>query len=134
MAFTKKPEVREYRALVNLSVGRVERTAGGREESAERVERGNTVMLTDAEAENLGRFVRLTETEENDKVPTRVSPAMVLGIRAVDKRGAVPDKSSGVLDMKNETHVMRELTEAEQDELAQPTKNPVDPSYTGEDN
>lgn len=120
---------REYRALVNLSVGRVERGPGGREERAERVERGGTVYLSDAEAQNLGRFVRLVETEENDQVPTRVSPKQILGIREVDKRGSV-DSKGGALDMKDETVVYPNgMTEAEADEEAQPTKNPSDPSY-----
>lgn len=126
MVFQKKSEMKLYRAIVNLSVGRVERGPNGREERAERVERGNTVELTDEEAANLGRLVRLVETEENDKVPTRVSAKQILGIGEVDKRGTSL-QGSGALDMRNETRVM--LTEAEADEAAQPTKNPVDPSY-----
>ena len=130
MVYQKKsePERKTYRALVNLSIGRVDRGPDGRNESAERVERGSTVDLTDEEARNLGRYVRLVETEENDRVPTRVSPARILGIREVDKHGAGL-QGSGALDMKDETRV---YTEAEADEEAQPTKNPSDPSYRGE--
>jgi hypothetical protein len=129
MVYQKKtePEKREYRAVVNLSIGRVDRGPDGRNETAERVERGHKTWLTDEEASNLGRFVRLVETEENDKVPTRVSPARILGIREVDKNGANL-QGSGALDMKDKTTV---YTEAEADEEAQPTKNPSDPSYKG---
>lgn len=128
MAFVKKPETKTYRALVNLSVGRVERGPNGREESAERIERGGKVELTEAEAANFGRLVRLVETEETTQVPKYVSPKQVLGIHEVDKRGSV-DTGGGALDMKNETRVYQ-MTEAEADEAAQPTKNPIDPSYT----
>jgi len=129
MAYVKKSdEKREYRALVNLSIGRVERGPDGRHEAAERVERGHKTWLTEEEAKNLGRFVRLVETEENDKIPQRVSPARILGIREVDKHGASL-QGSGALDMKDETRI---YTEAEADEEAQPTKNPIDPSYKGE--
>lgn len=132
MAYVKKSEEkREYRALVNLSVGRVDRGPDGRNENAEFVHRGGKVWLTPEEATNFGRFVRLVETEENDKVATKVSPAMVLGVSRVDKNGASLPKGKGnALDMKNETRVL--MSEAEADEEAQPTNNPIDPSYAGE--
>jgi hypothetical protein len=122
---------REYRALVNLSVGRVERGPNGREERAERVERGNTVYLTEPEARNFGRFVRLVETEETTKIPERVRPAQVIGISNVSKLGVPEQASGGALDLKNETHVIS--SEAERDEEAQPYNNPIEPSYRGDD-
>lgn len=123
-----KTATREYRALVNLSIGRVERGPNGREERAERVERGDTAFLTEAEAKNLGRYVRLVETETTTAVPTRVSPRQILGIGEVDKRGLVTD-AAGALDLKNETQVIRSGSESEDDEEAQPYNNPTEPSY-----
>jgi hypothetical protein len=133
MAYVKKaaePEMREYRALVNLSVGRVDRTVNGREERAERVEKGTTVYLTEQEAANYGRLVRLVEGEESTAIP-RITPRMMVG--TVNKTGVPTLEGSGALDMKNETRVISNATEADLDELAQPTKNPIDPSYRGED-
>lgn len=130
MAYTKKPEFQKYRALVNLSVGRLERGPNGREERADRVEKGGTVDLTVEEAANFGRLVRLVETEETTQVPARIRPKDVLGIKGVDKGGSLANTGTGVLDMKNTTTVIR--NEAEEDEEAQPTKNPVDPSYVEE--
>lgn len=132
MAFVKKPtepEMREYRALVNLSVGRVTRDVNGREERAERVEKGHTVYLTEQEAANYGRLVRLVEDEDSQAIP-RITPRMLVG--AVGKTGVPTLEGSGALDMKNETRVINHGSEADDDELAQPTKNPIDPSYRGE--
>lgn len=121
---------REYRALVNLSVGRVERTPNGREESGERVEKGSTTWLTEQEANNFGRFVRPVADEENTKIPKHVTPRMILGISGVDKSGAMLLENTGALDITNETRIL--LSEAERDEQAQHTNNPVDPDYRGE--
>lgn len=122
------PKREEYRALVNLSVGRVERGPNGREESAERVTRGSTVMLTDQEAHNLGRFVRRVSEETSTEIP-RLTAKQVVG-KGVDKSGRITLDGSGALDMKDETRVY--LTEAEADAEAQPTNNPSDPSYRGD--
>ena len=118
-----------YRALVNLSVGHVERGPNGREESAVRVPKGETTYLTEPEAANLGRFVRLVKDETTTAVP-RFPVKDVVGFNNVNKSGGPSLEGSGALDMVDKTTVY--MSEADADEFAQPTNNPVDPSYRGE--
>lgn len=98
---------KEYQALVNLSVGRVERFAGGeREETSVRVDKGDFVELTQREADNLGRFVR--PADEKEKPFPRYGPKhLVEGAHA--ERPAYPGtkeptlEGSGALDVTDTT-------------------------------
>lgn len=95
---------KSYQALVNLSVGRVERNQWGRDETSERVMKGDLVDLTDKEAANLGRFVR--PVDEKDKPFPRYGPKhLVEGAHAA--RPEYPKEPSlegtGALDITNKT-------------------------------
>jgi hypothetical protein len=97
---------KRYQALVCLSVGRVERTQWGRDETSERVMKGEFVELTEKEAANFGRFVR--PADEADKpFPQYRAKHLVEGANAA--RPAYPAdreptlEGSGALDITNKT-------------------------------
>jgi hypothetical protein len=117
-----------YQARVNLSHGTVTVENGQRIERAKLIHKGKTVELTEQEAANYGRFVRLVETPEDVKPIGRMRPKDVVG-GDVDKSGSTL-RGTAALDMKDETRVYN--SESDDDEAAQPTNNPVDPSFTGE--
>lgn len=122
----------KVQALVNLSLARVEKDASGNSTNRARiVQKGTVLDMTEAEVANFGRLVRVIDDEHPALTKVgNASPASVLGIKSVNKAGKTTLQGTGALDMVDNTRVYR--TEAERDWEAQPTNNPIDPSYRAE--
>jgi hypothetical protein len=89
---------RKVQALVNLSLGYVERGPNGRDETSVRVARGEFVELTQKEIDNLGRYVR--PVEEADLPHKRYTPKDLRG----KPSGPAPSlEGTGAIDISEKT-------------------------------
>jgi hypothetical protein len=122
----------KVQALVNISLPRTEKDINGQNvRNARIVPKGSLVDMSEAEAANYGRLVRIIDDEHAPLAKVgKVAPASIIGIKDVNKMGKPNLKGTGALDMADNTRVYQ--TEAETDWEAQPVNNPIDPSYNPE--
>jgi hypothetical protein len=121
----------KVQALVNISLSRPEKDADGKNVMRSKLVRKGTVLeLTEAEVTNFGRLVAVVDEEHKPRKVGNVAPGRVIGVLDVNRMGKPTLKGSGALDVTDTTRVVQ--SEAAADWEAQPTNNPIDPSYTGE--
>jgi hypothetical protein len=120
----------KVQALVNISLARIVKDLKGDSMNrAQLVHKGTVLDMTEAEVANFGRLVRVIDEEHAPVKVGDVAPGSIIGVKDVNKMGKANLRGSGALDMADNTRVYR--SEAQEDWDAQPTSNPIDPSYEG---